>query len=116
MYVLVCIVCGVFVYKHIATFQVNVCIETLCKYIENIVANPTEEKFRKIRQSNKAYQERIFPIEGTKEFLEAAGFEQQELPFSDTTDKFWVRTTVLKFTFDLCYELVDILLEMISVV
>lgn len=66
------------------------CIETLCKYIENIVSNPTEEKFRKIRISNKAYQERIHPIEGTKEFLEAAGFTIEELPFNDATDKFWV--------------------------
>lgn len=70
--------------------KVNICIETLCKYIENILSNPTEEKFRKIRMSNKAYQERIEPMEGTKEFLEAAGFTIQELPFNDTTDKFWV--------------------------
>lgn len=70
--------------------QINTCIETLCKYIENIVSNPTEEKFRKIRISNKAYQERIHPMEGTKEFLEAAGFTVQELPFNDTTDNFWV--------------------------
>lgn len=70
--------------------KVNVCIETLCKYIENIVSNPTEEKFHKIRMSNKAYQERILPVEGTKEFLEAAGFVTQELPFNDTTDTFWV--------------------------
>ncbi|MPC10104.1 UBX domain-containing protein 6 [Portunus trituberculatus] len=69
--------------------KINTCIETLCKYIENIVSNPTEEKFRKIRISNRAYQERIHPMEGTKEFLEAAGFTVQELPFNDTTDKFW---------------------------
>lgn len=70
--------------------KVNICIETLSKYIENILSNPTEEKFRKIRISNKAYQERIEPVEGTKEFLEAAGFSIKELPFNDTTEKFWV--------------------------
>ncbi|XP_045584960.1 UBX domain-containing protein 6 [Procambarus clarkii] len=70
--------------------KVNVCIETLCKYVENIVSNPTEEKFHKIRMSNKAYQERILPVEGTREFLEAAGFVEQELPFNDSTDMFWV--------------------------
>ncbi|KAK8731905.1 hypothetical protein OTU49_007321 [Cherax quadricarinatus] len=70
--------------------KVSVCVETLCKYIENIVSNPTEDKFLKIRMSNKAYQERILPIEGTKEFLEAAGFVECELPFNDATDKFWV--------------------------
>ena len=36
--------------------------------------NPTEEKFRKIRKSNKAYQERIVTIEGSDLFLQAAGF------------------------------------------
>lgn len=70
--------------------KVKVCIETLCKYIENIVSNPTEEKFRKIRMSNKAYQERIKPIDGTKEFLSAAGFTQQELAFNEGMDQFWV--------------------------
>ncbi|CAL4169354.1 unnamed protein product, partial [Meganyctiphanes norvegica] len=70
--------------------KVQVCVETLCKYIENIVSNPAEEKFKKIRMSNKAYQERIHPIEGTKEFLSAAGFIQQELPFNEGMDNFWV--------------------------
>lgn len=80
------------------------CNETLCKYIENIVSNPTEEKYRKIRMSNKAFQERILPIEGTKEFLEAAGFVVQELPFNEGTDKFWV---VIVFEFILLMYLVN---------
>lgn len=70
--------------------KVGVCVETLCKYIENITSNPSDEKFRKIRQSNKAYQDRIHPIKGTREFLVAAGFVEQELPFNDTTAMFWV--------------------------
>ncbi|KAK4320026.1 hypothetical protein Pmani_009094 [Petrolisthes manimaculis] len=70
--------------------KVGVCIDTLCKYIDNIVSNPSDEKFRKIRQSNKAYQERIHPIEGTREFLSAAGFAEEELSFNDTNAKFWV--------------------------
>ena len=36
--------------------------------------NPTEEKFRKIRKSNKAYQERVSSLEGTDLFLQSAGF------------------------------------------
>ncbi|XP_076060811.1 UBX domain-containing protein 6-like [Oratosquilla oratoria] len=70
--------------------KVKVCVETLCKYIENIVSNPTEEKFQKIRLSNKAFQERVAPIEGTQQFLQAAGFTINELPFNDTTESFWV--------------------------
>ena len=48
--------------------------------------NPGEEKFRKIRQSNKAYQERISGIEGTDIFLQAAGFICQTIDGQD----FWV--------------------------
>ena len=39
--------------------------------------NPTQEKFRKIRQSNKAYQERIAVLEGTELFMQSAGFMSQ---------------------------------------
>ncbi|KAB7496824.1 UBX domain-containing protein 6 [Armadillidium nasatum] len=70
--------------------KVATCIETLCKYIENIVSNPDEPKYRKIRQSNRAYEDRIAPMEGTKEFMEAAGFEEHDLPFNESTEKFWV--------------------------
>ena len=37
-------------------FQIKVCVATLSKYLENIILNPTDEKYRKIRKSNKAYQ------------------------------------------------------------
>ena len=37
-------------------FQIKVCVATLGKYLENIILNPTDEKYRKIRKSNKAYQ------------------------------------------------------------
>ena len=71
--------------------QINTCIETLCKYIDNIVSNQSEEKYRKIRTTNRAYQERIAPVEGSKEFLEAAGFVQEELPFNEEEKHlFWV--------------------------
>uniref|UniRef100_A0A6A7FXP5 UBX domain-containing protein 6-like n=2 Tax=Hirondellea gigas TaxID=1518452 RepID=A0A6A7FXP5_9CRUS len=73
--------------------KVSVCVDTLCKYVENIVRNAEEEKYRKIRQSNKAYQERVCCVEGALLFLEAAGFVEQELPFNDGTDKFWVFPT-----------------------
>jgi UBX domain-containing protein 6 len=34
----------------------SVCLATLAKYMENIVSNPAEEKYRKIRVGNKAFQ------------------------------------------------------------
>ena len=56
------------------------------QYLDNILQNPTEEKFRKIRKSNKAFQERVASQEGTDMFLEACGFKTQSLEGED----FWV--------------------------
>ena len=57
------------------TEKVKVCVDTLSKYLDNIIQNPDEEKFRKIRKSNKAFVERISPIEGSDVFISAVGFE-----------------------------------------
>ena len=52
--------------------------------------NPTEEKFRKIRVSNRAFQDRVACLEGTEDFLRAAGFEVRKLPFQDGEEDFWI--------------------------
>ncbi|RZF40628.1 hypothetical protein LSTR_LSTR007511 [Laodelphax striatellus] len=70
--------------------KVGQCIETICKYLENIISNPSEEKYRKIRMSNKIYVEKVKHIEGALEFLLAAGFQRETLPFQDTQDEFLV--------------------------
>ena len=54
--------------------------------MDNIVQNPTEEKFRKIRKSNKAFQERVGSMEGTEMFLEACGFQNKTIE----DQEFWV--------------------------
>lgn len=58
----------------------DTCVETLGKIIGNILASPTEEKFRQIRLGNKVIQEKIVSVKGAKEFLLAAGFVPQQLP------------------------------------
>lgn len=45
-------------------------------------------------------------MEGTKEFLEAAGFTIQELPFNDATDKFWVSKSTVPLLEIMYYALV----------
>lgn len=76
------------------------------RYIDNICKNPTEEKYRKIKVSNKVFQvsrrqkqtitnmsyiqsiichfclhqEKVSVIEGSREFLQAVGFESTMLP------------------------------------
>ncbi|XP_045506943.1 UBX domain-containing protein 6 [Colias croceus] len=59
--------------------KIDTCVETLCKYLENIVTYPEEEKYQKIRMSNRAFTDRVQPIEGAVELLLAAGFVQQKL-------------------------------------
>jgi len=53
------------------------CVETLKKYLENLVQNPNEEKYRKIRQQNKIFQEKVAPFRGVPFFLRSAGFEEK---------------------------------------
>ena len=62
-------------------------IETVCKYLDNIIDNPKEPKYRKIRALNKAFQEKVFPLKGAIELLQAAGFERQLLPGPEGVDE-----------------------------
>ncbi|XP_059056204.1 UBX domain-containing protein 6 [Achroia grisella] len=67
--------------------KVAPCVETLCKYLENIVTYPDEEKYQKIRMSNRAFCERVQPIEGALDLLLAAGFAQQKVTNSDGVEE-----------------------------
>jgi len=77
-----------------SNFQVQGCVETLCKYLDNIINNPSEIKYRKIRSSNKVFQEKVVCVRGALEFLEAAGFSKAMLKPDATTEsveeEFWV--------------------------
>jgi len=50
-------------------------METLCKVISNILAQPAEAKYRKLRLENAAMQKRVFSVPGGLDFLLALGFE-----------------------------------------
>lgn len=55
------------------------CIETITKYLQNIIQHPDEEKYRKIRQSNRIFCDKVLPCEGALDFLLAAGFTEQTI-------------------------------------
>ncbi|KAJ6641194.1 UBX domain-containing protein 6 [Pseudolycoriella hygida] len=55
------------------------CIETLTKYLENITNHPNDEKYRKIRMTNRIFAEKVKIVEGGREFLIGAGFAEQEI-------------------------------------
>ncbi|XP_048264580.1 UBX domain-containing protein 6 isoform X1 [Bombus terrestris] len=71
--------------------RINACVETLGKYLENIINNPEEEKYQKIRMQNRIFQDKVAPIEGALEFLNAAGFHQKKLLNNDKEDDFLIR-------------------------
>ena len=71
--------------------RVETCVETLCKYLDNILQNPSEPKYRKIRKSNKAFQERVASLEGTEEFIRDCGFQLEMLTGNDgNEEEFWI--------------------------
>lgn len=57
---------------------VDTCVSTIAKYINNIVENPNDPKFRRIRFGNGAFQKRVASVPGGLSFLEAVGFTEQE--------------------------------------
>ncbi|KAB0803862.1 hypothetical protein PPYR_00832 [Photinus pyralis] len=65
-------------------------VEVLCKYLDNIIANPDEPKFHKIRCSNATFKEKVLPLVGSTELLYAAGFRQQSLEHNGVMEEFWV--------------------------
>ncbi|XP_060814029.1 UBX domain-containing protein 6 [Bombus pascuorum] len=71
--------------------RIDACVETLGKYLENIINNPEEEKYQKIRMQNRIFQDKVAAIEGALEFLNAAGFHQKKLLNNDKEDDFLIR-------------------------
>lgn len=70
--------------------KISICVDTLCKYLENIVNNPTEEKYQRIRMSNRVFGEKVLPMEGALELLLGAGFIEQNLTIDDKEEKYLV--------------------------
>lgn len=72
--------------------KVKAAVDIISKYIDNICKNPTEEKYRKIKVSNKVFQEKVSGVEGTREYLQALGFESTMLPVEgdDKTEEYLV--------------------------
>ncbi|XP_029939612.1 UBX domain-containing protein 6 isoform X1 [Salarias fasciatus] len=60
--------------------KVKAAVDIISKYVENICKNPSEEKYRRIKLSNKVFQEKVHCVEGSREFLQALGFTSVMLP------------------------------------
>ncbi|XP_054781774.1 uncharacterized protein LOC129288970 isoform X2 [Prosopis cineraria] len=58
--------------------RVRRAFETLLIYVGNVVKNPNQEKYRKIRLSNPLFQDRVGSLNGGVDFLELCGFEKMD--------------------------------------
>ncbi|CAG9463023.1 unnamed protein product [Pedinophyceae sp. YPF-701] len=58
--------------------KAKVAFTTLMTYVRNIAGNPAEEKFRRIRLANAAFQSRVAACEGGRAFLEHLGFAESD--------------------------------------
>lgn len=47
------------------------------KYADNVIANPADPKYRRIKTSNKVFVEKAKNVPGSIEVLRSAGFEEQ---------------------------------------
>ncbi|XP_064488822.1 UBX domain-containing protein 6-like [Ornithodoros turicata] len=70
--------------------KVKVCVDTLVKCLSNVLEHPDEEKYRRLRLSNKVMQQKVLPLEGALDFLHAAGFVKMVLPHEEGQDEFLV--------------------------
>lgn len=59
--------------------KIEPCVETLIRYVENIINHPDEEKYRKIRMSNRIFTEKVEAVAGAFDFLFAIGFTEQTI-------------------------------------
>lgn len=71
-------------------FQITECTDVLVRYLDNIIGNPTETKFHKIRCSNATFRDKVSPILGATELLFAAGFQPTKLENNGVEEDFWV--------------------------
>ncbi|ESN90122.1 hypothetical protein HELRODRAFT_104441 [Helobdella robusta] len=63
------------------------CIETLSKYLNNVLENPNKPNFRQIRKSNKALNEKVLNCKGALEFLQATGFQLKKMKVNEESDE-----------------------------
>lgn len=65
-------------YKDSDKEGLKTCLATLKIYTKNLQDNPQDEKFKKLKLDNKAFQTRVAPFDGAIDFLDALGFEKKE--------------------------------------
>jgi hypothetical protein len=60
-------------------------IQIMVKYLENMIDNPNELKFRSIKTTNKVFVEKVSSVPDTREFLLSLGFEARSRSLTDNS-------------------------------
>lgn len=55
---------------------VTMCFQTIQKYLANVYRDPSQEKFRNIKLTNPAFQQKVGAFSGSLEVLELCGFKK----------------------------------------
>lgn len=63
--------------QNISTKQFHDVTKILLQYVSNLSKDPAEPKYRKIKTTNKVFQQRVAPFHDAQDILRTAGFEEQ---------------------------------------
>ena len=90
------------IYRYTDKNRFNGCLKTIGKYVNNILKNPSEPKYHRIKTQNKVYIMRINDTIGGFNLLKAAGFEKEEefLMFKGTIERLKEFTQYLRIEID----------------
>ncbi|CAF0764119.1 unnamed protein product [Brachionus calyciflorus] len=66
--------------------KLDKCIEIINKFVDNILANPSEEKFRKIRLENPTFKEKVYSCKYADMVLKNSGFIAKTVKLDDGSD------------------------------
>lgn len=72
-----------FTANHKQAEKLTKCKEILTKLADNILNNPSEEKYRKIRIENKMFNENVYSLKYAQLVLSNSGFETRRMPVKD---------------------------------
>lgn len=57
-------------------------VETLTTLVQNVLREPGNEKFRRVRATNETFKARLLSVKGGEEFLKVLGFRDQTIDFT----------------------------------
>lgn len=66
--------------------KLDKCVEILNKFVDNIINNPSEEKYRKIRLENPIFKDKVYSCKYADMVLKKSGFEARTIKLDDGKD------------------------------